>query len=122
MKKILLTATLIALPLTLSACDKASQAPKPEATTNAQTGSMGEMATPTGPKQAKGRGTVTAIDMAAGKITLDHEPIPSVKWPAMKMGFTAKRDVLEAVEVGDKVAFDVNVTENAGEVTAIKKQ
>lgn len=122
MKKILLTTTFIALPLALSACDKASQAPKPEATADAQTDSMGEMATPNEPKQAKGSGTVTAIDLAAGKITLDHEPIASVKWPAMKMGFTAKRDVLEAVAVGDKVTFDVNVIGYAGEVTAIKKQ
>ena len=73
-------------------------------------------------KMGKGTGTVTAIDAVAGKITLDHEAIPAVGWPAMKMGFTAKPEILKGVANGDKVDFDLTVTGSAGEVTAIKKQ
>lgn len=118
MKNVLMTASLIALPLGLSACEKPTAAPKAEVPAD----TMGSMAMPTEPKLAKGSGTVTAIDMAAGKITLDHGLIAELKWPAMEMGFTAKRAVLEAVAVGDIVNFEVTVTGNAGAVTAIKKQ
>lgn len=52
---------------------------------------------------------------------LDHEAIPAVGWPAMKMGFSAKPDLRNGFAVGDKVDFDLTVTGNAGEVTAIKK-
>ncbi|MES2443419.1 MAG: copper-binding protein [Pseudomonadota bacterium] len=86
--------------------------------------SMGNMAMPadTTAKTGKGTGTVTAIDKAAGKITLDHGPIPEVGWPAMTMAFKASPALLDSVAVGDKVAFDLALTGNAGEVTAIRKQ
>ena len=82
---------------------------------------MSSMEMPVGSKMGKSSGTVTAIDAAAGKVSLDHGPIPAVGWPAMKMGFTAKPALLDSVAVGDKVDFDVTVTGSAGEVTAIKK-
>ena len=77
------------------------------------------MAMPEGSKMGKGSGTVTAIDAAACQTTLDHGAIPSVAWPAMKMGFSAKPDLLKGVAIGDKVDFDLTVSGSAGEVTAI---
>jgi len=62
------------------------------------------------------------MDKGSGKITLDHQPIPAVGWPAMTMAFTAKPEVLEAVDVGDEVAFDAIITGSAGEVTAVTKE
>ena len=118
MKKLMLTATLLVLPLGLSACDKPVEAPKVED----QADAMAEMAMSSEAKMAKGSGTVTAIDTATGKITLDHGPIASLEWPAMKMGFAAKPKMLASVAVSDKVDFDVTVTGDAAEVTAIKKQ
>ncbi|HYC48240.1 MAG TPA: efflux RND transporter periplasmic adaptor subunit [Burkholderiales bacterium] len=54
----------------------------------------------------RGRGTVTAVDAAKGRLELDHEPIPSMKWPAMKMGFVVSdRGVLAKVKPGDTVEF-----------------
>lgn len=76
---------------------------------------------PADAKMGKGSGTVTAVDAIAGKITLDHGAIPAVGWPPMKMGFSAKPDLLKGIAVGDKVDFDLTVTGNAGEVTAIRK-
>jgi preprotein translocase subunit YajC len=38
------------------------------------------------------------------------------------MAFGAQPEVLNGVAVGDKVVFDVTITGNAGEVTAIAKQ
>lgn len=126
MKLLHLTAALAAAAM-LSACGPKTEtnaaAPANTAeSSGAMSGDMGNMAMPADAKRGKGTGTVTAIDKAAGKITLDHGPIPEVGWPAMTMAFSAKPDLLEKVAVGDKVAFDVTVTGNAGEVTAINKQ
>ena len=90
--------------------------------TSTMSGDMGNMTMSADTKMGKGTGTVTAIDKAAGKITLNHGPIPEVGWPAMTMAFKARPELLDSVAVGDKVAFDVTVKGNAGEVTAIKKQ
>ena len=117
MKKRMIIASLFALPLGLSACDNPAETPKAEA----QTDAMGEMAMASEAKMAKGSGTVTAIDAAAGRITLDHSAIPAVGWSAMKMGFAAKPEILNGIAVGDKIDFDVTVTGHAGEVTAISK-
>jgi Cu(I)/Ag(I) efflux system periplasmic protein CusF len=118
MKKTVMMAALIALPFGVAGCDKKAETPEAEPPAEA----MGDMAMSAEAKMAKGVGTVTAIDAAAGKITLDHEPISAVDWPAMKMGFSAKPDLLKGVTVGDRVDFDLTVTGNAGEVTAIKKR
>ncbi len=118
MKKGLITAALMAAPILLSSCGKQPDAPIEVASPDA----MGDMAMLAEAKMAKGTGTVTAIDPASSKITLAHEPIPAVKWPAMTMGFTAKPELLAGIAVGDKVDFDLTVTGNAGEVTSIRKR
>jgi len=117
----------LGLTVLLAACGEkaASNATAPANATdgaNAMSGDMGNMAMPTGEKMGKGTGTVTAIDKVAGKITLDHGPIPEVGWPAMTMAFKAKPALLDSVAVGDKVTFDLTLRGNAGEVTAIAKQ
>ena len=64
-----------------------------------------------GPAQApahKGRGRVLAVDPAAGRVELEHEPIPAMQWPAMTMGFIAEdRKQLSALKKGDAVEFEV---------------
>ncbi|MES3027694.1 MAG: copper-binding protein [Pseudomonadota bacterium] len=119
----------LALALTLTACG-----PKTEATPPVAAAPVA--ATPEAPKAddmskmdmaaataAKGVGTVTAIDKGAGTITLDHGPIAEAKWPAMTMAFKATpTTLLDAVKVGDKVAFDLKLVDGGGEVTAIQKQ
>ena len=70
-------------------------------------------------KTVKGVGEVTAIDAAAGKITLKHEAIPDAGWPAMTMAFTAGPSIVAKAKVGEKVAFDLKLGAAGGEVTAI---
>ena len=65
---------------------------------------------------------MTALDNAAGEITLDHGPIPELGWPAMTMAFKAAPGITDAAKVGDKVDFDVTLVGSAGEVTAIQKK
>ncbi|WP_454885393.1 copper-binding protein [Sphingomonas oryzagri] len=91
----------------------------------AMSGDMGNMAmapATSAPILAKGHGTVTAIDTAAGTITLDHGPIPEAKWPAMTMAFKAAPAILASAAVGEKVDFDLKLVGSAGEVTALTKQ
>ncbi len=122
MNKFLIIAALIALPIGLTACDKKTEGPNVDAPkTVAAADAMSNMEMPVGSKMGKGLGIVTAVDAIAGKITLDHGAIPAVGWPAMKMAFSAKPDLLKGVAVGDKVDFDVTVSGSAGEVTAIRK-
>jgi len=122
MNKTLMMTAIAALSVALSGCDKKPEAPKADVPKVAgSTYAMSNMAMPEGSKMGKGSGTVTAVDTAEGKITLDHGAIPAVDWPAMKIGFSAKPALLKGIAIGDKVDFDLTVTGNAGEVTAIKK-
>lgn len=107
---------------------------KMDAMASNMSGDMGNMEMPmagaakmakgtgTAAKMAKGTGTVTAVDKSAGTITLDHGPIAEADWPAMTMAFKAKPELLDSVKVGDKVAFDLALNGNAGEVTAVQIQ
>ena len=57
-------------------------------------------------KTHKGVGTVKKIDLAAGKVTIAHGPIPTMKWSAMNMTFTVKdKKALEKIELEKKVEF-----------------
>ncbi len=57
----------------------------------------------------KGRGTVTGIDAAKGRIEIDHEAIASLKWPRMTMEFTvADPRMLGALKKGDPVEFELS--------------
>ena len=69
-----------------------------------------------------GSGVITAVDAAAGTVTIDHGAIPDVSWPAMAMTFTAPTAVLADARVGDRVAFDVSVHDGVNEVTALRPQ
>jgi Cu(I)/Ag(I) efflux system periplasmic protein CusF len=52
-------------------------------------------------------GTVKSVDAAKGTVTVDHEPVTSMNWPAMSMTFKAKdRKSLQAVKPGQKIEFD----------------
>ena len=127
MKPLYLTVAFAAAIL-LSACGKKAETTTAEQSATetpagtAAAADMGKMEMPVETTMAKSTGTVPAIDKAAGKITLDHKAITEVKWPAMTMAFDAKPALLDGFAVGDKVAFDVTIKGNAGEVTAIRKQ
>jgi Cu/Ag efflux protein CusF len=69
---------------------------------------------------ASGTGTVTAVNVASRKVTLDHGPIPKVKYPAMKMEFPVAPSVdLSKVKTGDKVNFTLSGSGNSYTVQSI---
>ena len=69
----------------------------------------------------KGKGTVKSVDAANGTVRLDHEPIPSLKWPSMTMNFKAKdKAMLEGVKPGAKVEFSFTQSGKDYVITEIK--
>ena len=116
-------APLFAALLVVSGCGDTTSEPEATETPAAETGAMSEMAgMEATPIKARSTGTITALDTAGGRVTLDHAAIPEAKWPAMTMGFDADPAILGDVEVGDKVAFDIEIAGTSGKVTAITKQ
>jgi len=62
------------------------------------------------PQQAtsriEGRGIVKAIDPKSPGVTLSHEPMPAIGWPAMTMAFPVKdRAMLRGRKTGERVRF-----------------
>ena len=126
MNRSILISTALLATAALAACSK-EDAPAP-APTNEAAAPMPMAAnapateTATAAKTGKGSATVTAVDAAAGTITLDHGPIPEVGWPAMKMTFNAAPDLVQSVKVGDKVSFDLQLSASGATVTAIRRE
>ncbi|HEY9236937.1 MAG TPA: copper-binding protein [Phenylobacterium sp.] len=130
MKRLLTTAAALGLTAALAACGGQADTETAEARAAAETAAPagntamdGMNMAPAGSAQTvRSTGTVTAVDPAAGTVTIDHAPIPEANWPAMTMGFKASPAVAQRVAVGDKVAFDLKLENGGGEITAIQKQ
>jgi Cu/Ag efflux protein CusF len=61
-----------------------------------------------GHNDAHGTGTVDSVDPAQHKVTLSHNPIPEIGWPAMTMEFPVKPSVdLNALKPGSRVNFTI---------------
>jgi Cu(I)/Ag(I) efflux system membrane fusion protein len=55
----------------------------------------------------KAVGVLNAVDAAAGTVTISHEPVASLKWPAMKMDFVlANPSLVAGFKPGTAVAFE----------------
>ena len=67
-------------------------------------------------------GEIRKVDADAGKITIKHDPIPSLSMDAMTMVFAAKDPaMLTAVKAGDKVRFAADNINGQFIVTKIEK-
>jgi Cu(I)/Ag(I) efflux system protein CusF len=65
-------------------------------------------------------GEVRKVDLAQGKITLRHGPLPNLDMPAMTMVFNVpNRKLLEGVKEGDKVKFSADKKDGVFVVTAL---
>ncbi len=55
----------------------------------------------------RGEGVVKRVDSANGSVTLAHQPIPSMSWPAMTMSFeVADKALLSRLAPGQQVNFE----------------
>ena len=72
----------------------------------------------------KAVGVLNAVDAAAGTVTISHEPVASLKWPAMKMDFVlANPSLVAGVKPGAAIEFEF-VERGQGEwvVTSLGKK
>ena len=52
-------------------------------------------------------GTVKSVDAGKGTVTVDHQAVESMKWPAMSMTFKAKdKKALQALKPGQNIDFE----------------
>lgn len=69
----------------------------------------------------KGKGTVKSVDAGKGTVSLAHDPIGGMKWPAMTMTFKAKdKAMLEKVKPGAKVEFSFEQSGKDYVITELK--
>lgn len=55
------------------------------------------------------RGKVTEVDLKAGRVTLEHEPIPALNWPSMTMGFKVRDPKsISTLKANDAVEFELS--------------
>ncbi len=101
--------TLLAVAALLAACnDTTPEVPAEQPAAEARSGS--------------GTGIITAVNAAAGTVTIEHGPMPAIGWSAMTMTFDADPALLAGVGAGDAVAFDVTVSDGDATVTALTVQ
>jgi Cu/Ag efflux protein CusF len=125
--KIFTTISLLGLTVFVSACSPkpANQETSPSSEAAPAMDGMGDMSGMSGmameadAKTGSGTGRITEIDRTAGTVTINHEPIPAVGWPAMTMAFKAAPEILAIAKVGQSISFDVSVKGTDAEVTAI---
>lgn len=116
----MLKALIVLIALLAAAClpPAAPDAAKSDAEMN-----MAETAAPAPAGAVSGTGTVTAVDAAAGTVTINHEPIAAVSWPAMTMQFTAENPaILQGIAVGDHVTFELKSASETSTITMVQKQ
>lgn len=57
---------------------------------------------------AQGKGEVQSVDASKGTISISHEAIPALKWPAMTMPIGVKdKALLSRVKPGQSIVFDL---------------
>ena len=65
---------------------------------------------------------VVSEPAAAGMITLEHEPVPALKWPAMTMPFRlARPDLARGLKAGERVRFRFRQQGDDAILTAIER-
>ena len=62
---------------------------------------------------------VKELDAKKGTVTLSHEAVPTLKWPAMTMAFKISPELAKGIEVGQKVDFEFEAKGMAGTITKI---
>lgn len=73
------------------------------------------------PADVTGTGVIKAIDTANDTITLQHEPIAALGWPAMTMVLkVASPDLLTRAGIGDRIRFMLHPDDTDSIITSIK--
>lgn len=115
---IIMKAGVLATLATLAACGaenatKSGTAENAAATAVAPAASAGETHSATG----------TVKSISGSDVTIAHEAVESIGWPAMEMTFTAADAALvNGIKAGDRVSFAFTKGDGATTLTSISKQ
>lgn len=72
---------------------------------------------------AEGSGVVKSVNAKANTVTIEHDPIPALNWPAMTMAFKAAQPgLLSGVSAGQQVKFQLMQMSDGTTLTAIQKK
>lgn len=75
---------------------------------------------PPGAATYRSEGRVEKV--AADEMTVSHEPVPELRWPAMTMGFRSSPLVVSKdIKVGDRVRFQFMEKDGAYELTQVER-
>lgn len=67
------------------------------------------------------KGTVKSVDAKAGMVTLDHEPVKSMNWPAMSMAFKVQdKALMDKLGQGKKVEVEFEQRGKDHVITSVK--
>lgn len=114
----IMKAGVLATLVTLAACG-AENATKSGTSENAATAGAAPAASAS--ESHSGTGTVKSI--SGSDVTIAHEEIKSIGWPAMEMTFTAADPALaNGINAGDRVSFAFTKGDGATTLTSISKQ
>ena len=73
------------------------------------------------PTTHSARGTVKKVDAGAGLVVLAHDPVKSLNWPSMTMGFAVKdKALLDKLTVGKAVDFEFMQADRGYVITSVK--
>jgi Cu(I)/Ag(I) efflux system protein CusF len=67
-------------------------------------------------------GTIEALDRERGVVTIAHDPVPALKWPASTMEFQARREQLEGLAKGDAVQIGFQSEGDEAAIVSIDKR
>ena len=63
---------------------------------------------------------VQSLDASSRTVTIAHQPIESLGWPAMTMSFkVATPELLERVSIGEKVEFTLDGKDMSASITSL---
>jgi Cu(I)/Ag(I) efflux system periplasmic protein CusF len=109
------TSILLAL---LAGCSPAPQeadeAPAPAASSGSQSPPEAT------PSTGSTTGVIESIDPESRTITIAHEPVAALQWPAMTMTFNAPEADLSALRAGDRISFDFTASGMDATITRLE--
>ncbi len=65
-------------------------------------------------------GVIESIDPDSRTVTIAHEPVASLQWPAMTMTFKAPDADLSALRAGDRIRFDFTASGMDATITRLE--
>ena len=123
LRALLLPVVLLGAACSQPAQQQAAAPPTTQATMSSDMSAMPMRGTTAQADVIGSTGTVTQVDANAGTVTLNHQAITAINWPAMTMQFHAEDPaILHGIAVGDHVAFELKSASEPQVVAAIHRQ